>query len=113
MRFVDWVLRSAPKIECEARNVVEASTASTQVHAIHNARWLDKSFSGPQPPLSRAQLPLCRMPATLLLDKPKTGSAVRHAQVEDALLARDQARALEIQSRRELARVLEARKVHS
>lgn len=33
-------------------------------------------------------------------------------QVEDALLARDQARALEIQSRRELARVLEARKVH-
>lgn len=32
-------------------------------------------------------------------------------QVEDALLARDQARALEIQSRRELARVLEARKV--
>lgn len=32
-------------------------------------------------------------------------------KVEDALLARDQARALEIQSRRELARVLEARKV--
>eukprot|EP00752_Nemacystus_decipiens_P012773 g11312.t1 len=31
-------------------------------------------------------------------------------KVEDALLARDQARALEIQSRRELARVLEARK---
>lgn len=32
-------------------------------------------------------------------------------KVEDALLARDQSRALEIQSRRELARVLEARKV--
>lgn len=32
-------------------------------------------------------------------------------QVEDALVARDQARALEIQSRRELARVLEIRKV--
>eukprot|EP00904_Undaria_pinnatifida_P010558 jgi/Undpi1/6632/HiC_scaffold_20.g09111.m1 len=34
-------------------------------------------------------------------------------QVEDALLARDQARALEIQSRRELARVLEARKAEA
>ncbi|CAN0431123.1 unnamed protein product, partial [Discosporangium mesarthrocarpum] len=31
-------------------------------------------------------------------------------KVEDALLSRDQARALEVQSRRELARVLEARK---
>ncbi|CAM9903980.1 unnamed protein product [Pylaiella littoralis] len=53
-----------------------------------------------------------RQIADLTSREESTASIAKESKqkVEDALLARDQARALEIQSRRELARVLEARK---
>ncbi|CAM9212001.1 unnamed protein product, partial [Laminaria digitata] len=56
-----------------------------------------------------------RQIAELSSREESTTSTARESKqkVEDALLARDQARALEIQSRRELARVLEARKAEA